>query len=104
MIVDVVLAETVISRALGTESEFEIGTVGIGPAAYGALMGIETALLLLADPLGLAFEADGIRRSVFTSAEKAFYSFKHLTPQASSEAIYQLPRSFPRSQTAFLKT
>ncbi len=40
MVIYMVLAETVISGTLGAEPEFKLRMVGVGAAAYGALVGI----------------------------------------------------------------
>jgi hypothetical protein len=49
MIVDMVSAETVVARAAGAVTEFQIRVFRIRPAAYRALMVVELILLFAAD-------------------------------------------------------
>ena len=57
--IDMVLAETVISRTAGAVTELELRKLGIGPAADGAFMRIKLAALLLPDPAGFFPKIDG---------------------------------------------
>lgn len=44
VVVDMIFAEAVVAFAAGTIAEFELGVVGVGAAAYGALAGVSLAL------------------------------------------------------------
>ena len=48
VVVDVVLAETVVPCTFGAESEFEFRMVNIRPSADGAFMSVKIALLVFA--------------------------------------------------------
>ena len=52
VVVDMITAEAVIARTAGAVAEFKAGVLGVGTAADGAFVPVETASILLPDFAG----------------------------------------------------
>ena len=80
VIVDVILAEAVISRAARAIAELQIGILRIRPAAHRALVVVKLIPLLAADAGGFSSEIDGLRACPFRDAAQ------QLAPAEQQEA------------------
>ena len=66
VIVYMILAEAMIALTARAVAEFEVGIVGVGPAAYAAFVMVKACLLLFADARRLLTEVHDVRgRAVY---------------------------------------